>query len=41
MDLAYLESPPTGIGVTAETIPGDLDEPTGEWLLYSEIPHGD
>jgi hypothetical protein len=38
MKLGYLESPPTGIGVTTETIPGGLDEPDGDWILYSEIP---
>ena len=38
MSLGYLDSPPTGIGVTVETIPGGLDGPSGEWALYSEIP---
>lgn len=38
MQLGYLESPPTGIGVTTEVIPGGLDEPEGDWVLYSEIP---
>jgi hypothetical protein len=38
MSLGYLESPPTGIGVTTELIPGGLDEPEGEWVLYSELP---
>jgi anti-sigma-K factor RskA len=38
MSLGYLESPPEAIGITKERIPGGVDEPTGSWLLYSEIP---
>jgi len=37
MSLGYLDSPPTGIGVTIETIPGGLDEHS-EWVLYAKIP---
>jgi anti-sigma factor ChrR (cupin superfamily) len=40
MSLGYLKSPPTAIGITTETIPGGVEEPSTPWVLYTEIPQG-
>lgn len=37
-DLSFLSKRPSGIGISIESIPGALEEPTEGWMLYTHFP---
>ena len=40
MDMSFLDTRPTGIGVSIETVPGGVTGPSNGWAFYAALPSG-